>query len=588
MSDLVCSSLRTGERLVQDGVLTESTLRLILITQSRLTQQGRKLPIGEVAVRLGLATRSQVEEAIRSTGNMSSGFAHIALPAGLLRSFRCMPLAVDGDVLMIAAHDELSPADKNLLAQAARDAGYDVSTVTQEPRDRGLILDHLQKLSHVDSEAVERDVDAFCSNPADGSLLQKLVPSIFQEALQMRASDIHIERSSDPLFCDIRYRIDGRLHTRYVLTVDAMGALMSRIKNQADMDISEMRRPQDGRTSVEYHGNSIDCRVSTTPTEGGETAVVRLLDQSRIQTSLIQFRRYPEIMQGVRALTKVYGKEGGLVLVTGPTGSGKTTTLSGMIYDMPRSEIKVKTIEDPVEINIPLVDQAQINNTVGFNYAAAIRAYMRQDPDVILVGEMRDQETTVEALKASETGHLVLSTLHTNDVVDSLSRIINNIPEESKSTGLYTLANRLKAVFNQRLARRLCSCSVGLAEGKVELAPRHHRLLALLEISNLDSIRAPKGCVRCGNSGHMGREMVVEAVFFPNDSRIRQEMEAILYDRSSGGAGVLDIRGVHYFSRRQSVAVLLKSGAIDLDEAISILDLGLLTLEDEGILGQRI
>jgi type II secretory ATPase GspE/PulE/Tfp pilus assembly ATPase PilB-like protein len=561
--------IRTGEAMVQLGYITQDQLSLCLRAQSLMSSSSENIMIGALAMRYGFASRDQVDEAVKISGSHGNGLSSIQIGASLLRRLKVMPLSVDSDVAYVAALAPLSEVDHDEIIGAYKTEGISIKSVRELPRDRMQISTYLQKLTHIDPVTVAKEVAEFCSDHMNGSLLHELVQHIFHEALQMRSSDVHIERSTDPLFCLISYRIDGRLVRRHLFTVEAMASLSTRIKMMADLDASEKHRPQDGRMSIEYHGRKIDIRISTIHREDGESIVIRLLDPAKIQTIEQIMSDHPMIVEWAQNIANVRSKEGGLILVTGPTGTGKSTTMTSILMSMNREKLKILTAEDPVEIRIPLVSQSNTTETLG--YAQMIRSFMRQDPDVMVVGEIRDQETAVEALKGAETGHLMMSTLHVNSVIDSIKRMISLLPDDQKTIGLFTLAHRLKLIINQRLALRLCACSheveASQLNRKVDQA-----LFKRLDITSRDfMIRRRNGCSRCDHTGYYGRVLMAEGVWFPSDERTRESMEKSLIQ--SNLSGLLQIEGVRHYSRENAIKQMLLSGSIDIDIALVMADI---------------
>ena len=326
----------------------------------------------------------------------------------------------------------------------------------------------------------------------------KLLRSIFEDAVQVRASDIHIEPDENVL--RIRQRVDGVLHEQIVKEKRISSPLVLRLKLMAGLNISEKRLPQDGRFSLIVKERKLDIRVSTMPIEYGESVVLRLLDQTGGVTHLDEVGMPKEMLVTFRRLIHL---PHGLILVTGPTGSGKTTTLYGALQELNKAGNKIITVEDPVEYRLQRINQVQINSKIELDFARVLRAALRQDPDIILVGEIRDGETAEIALRAAMTGHLVLSTLHTNDALSSALRLVD------MGTEGFLAASSLKAIVAQRLVRRLCdNCSIDYEPNTNEKA--------WLEVKVGNSkahsltLKSAKGCHHCNNSGYRGRIGVFE------------------------------------------------------------------------------
>ncbi|HBN13402.1 MAG TPA: MSHA biogenesis protein MshE, partial [Pseudohongiella sp.] len=328
---------------------------------------------------------------------------------------------------------------------------------------------------------------------------------LFQDAVQIRASDIHIE--PDETVLRIRQRIDGVLQEQIVKERRIAPALVLRLKLMSGLDISEKRLPQDGRFSLKVKERKIDVRLSTMPVEYGESVVMRLLDQTDGAADLDQVGMAPEMLEQFRRLIHM---PHGLILVTGPTGSGKTTTLYGALQELNDAGKKIITVEDPVEYRLHRVNQVQINTKIGLSFARILRAALRQDPDILLVGEIRDQETAEIALRAAMTGHLVLSTLHTNDAVSSAMRLVDMGAEG------FLAATAIRAVMAQRLVRRLCdNCYIDYTPNSREQAWIRHTMGEQAPVSM--SLKQASGCHRCNNTGYRGRVGVFELLVLNDD-----------------------------------------------------------------------
>ncbi len=325
----------------------------------------------------------------------------------------------------------------------------------------------------------------------------KLLQSLFDQAIQMKASDIHIEPDAKVL--RVRIRVDGQLQEQIIKETRIVPALVLRLKLMCNLDISEKRIPQDGRFRIRARGHEVDIRLSTMPIQNGESVVMRLLDQSSGLLKLEQTGIEPKILKEIRRLLAF---PHGLILVTGPTGSGKTTTLYASLSELNAPEKKIITIEDPVEYKLSRVNQVQVNPKVDLTFAKVLRAVLRQDPDVVLIGEMRDQETAEIGLRAAVTGHLVLSTLHTNDTLSAAVRLADMGAEP------YLLASGLRGVIAQRLVRRICSFC------REDYQPTSNEITWLSaesdKINESSILKHGKGCLQCHNTGYSGRAAIFE------------------------------------------------------------------------------
>lgn len=331
----------------------------------------------------------------------------------------------------------------------------------------------------------------------------KLLNSMFEDALQIGASDIHIE--PEEKLIRFRMRVDGLLQETEIKETGIASALVSRLKIMAGLDIAERRLPQDGRFALTIKGSPVDVRMATMPVQYGEAVVMRLLDQTHGIRSLESAGMPPALLQAFR---RKLASPNGIILVTGPTGSGKTTTLYGALSELNTPERKIITAEDPIEYQMPRINQVSVNTKAGLTFATILRTSLRQDPDVLLIGEMRDQETAEIAMRGALTGHLVLSTLHTNDAPSSAVRLIDmGVPG-------YLVASTLKGILAQRLARRLCQyCKVVQPLNQEELQFLHH----ISPNQTADDFYVGVGCASCNHSGHKGRLGVYEWLDITNN-----------------------------------------------------------------------
>ena len=414
------------------------------------------------------------------------------VPLHLAERFRVVPLGMERGVLAVAASDPRSPDVAEHLGFVL---GCRVRPVVAAPSEVDAALRRLR-------EAADGQARADAAIPrvtAPGTGAAALHESLVREAVEMGASDVHLEPEQGGGLL-VRFRVDGALHDHARIAPEAAPALVSRIKVMAGLDIADRIRPQDGRASARVGGRGVDLRISTLPLgERGEKVVVRVLDGRGTGVGLDGLGFLPGELH---TLERLLGQREGLVLVTGPTGSGKTTTLYSALRHAQSSEANVVTVEDPIEYRLEGVNQVQVNEKAGLTFATALRSILRQDPDVILVGEIRDAETASVALKASMTGHLVLSTLHTNDAPSAIGRMLDIGVEPA------ALSDALKGVVAQRLVRRLCpDCSrpVPLSE----LPADQQQLLAGRATAGL---RAAVGCAACRGTGYRGRTVVAEVL----------------------------------------------------------------------------
>ncbi|WPP45008.1 GspE/PulE family protein [Pseudomonas sp. AN-1] len=499
--------VRLGDLLVQNGLISEGQLQLALDEQKR---SGAKL--GRAVVDMGFISEQKLLEALSrqldipwvDLRQFRFNEALIQrLPEALARRFRAILLVQEGDSLLVGMSD---PLDLFALDELTRLLGQPVRPAVVREGDLVDCLDRFYRRSgeiaelagQLDERLEESDFD-FSGLSLDNSdaPVVRLLQMLFEDAVQMKASDIHIEPDEQVL--RIRQRIDGVLNEQLIKETRIASALVMRLKIMAGLDISEKRLPQDGRFNIRVRNHSLDVRVSTMPVQFGESVVLRLLDQSAGVFRLEGTGMPAEMLARLRLLLQ---RPHGLVLVTGPTGSGKTTTLYAGLSELNSPEKKIITVEDPVEYRLPRVNQVQVNPKIELTFARVLRAALRQDPDIVLVGEIRDQETAEIALRAALTGHLVLSTLHTNDALTSPLRLIDMGAEP------FLVANALNAVVAQRLVRRVCEhCRVEEAPGEREL-----RWLEAIHGAPLAGRRFVRGngCHQCHNTGYLGRIGVYE------------------------------------------------------------------------------
>lgn len=424
--------------------------------------------------------------------------------ADFVRRNKILPLAVsegsvvvgvadpfDGEPLRALAYlTDLTPVVA-LFAPAGFDKAFNQLYVTSASALNTIGL-------HFTAEASDNDVQRLRDMASEAPTI-RLVNQLIANAVEARASDIHIEPNADAVL--VRYRIDGALRTAQTLPGNQRAAVTSRIKIVASLDIAERRLPQDGRIRIAVRGVDIDFRVSTVPTAFGESVVMRILDRSRVELNFIKLG-FPAAL--IDAFQRLLNEPNGIILVTGPTGSGKTTTLYTALSSLNRSDRKLFTVEDPVEYQLERINQIQVQPSIGLDFPRALRSILRQDPDIIMIGEIRDLETARIAIQASLTGHIVLSTLHTNSAAASVTRLIDMGVEN------YLLASTLKGVLAQRLVRRLCPHCSEPHENTTIWHDEFVRNTKEVQLLGPPDIRQARGCSECGHSGFSGRTTIAE------------------------------------------------------------------------------
>ncbi|GAA0374019.1 GspE/PulE family protein [Bowmanella denitrificans] len=499
--------MRLGDLLVHEGVISEEQLQQALNAQR---QSGRKL--GHTLTDLGLVSEEQLLSFLSQQLNVP--FIDISsrplqpevvklLPEVQARRYRALVLENHQDHMLVAMSDPADLAALDTLAgilkkpiqvAVVRESQL-LSAFDRHYRRTEDIASFAQELASENREAEEFDFADLGTEDED-TAVARLLKSIFEDAVQMQASDIHIEPDDNML--RIRQRVDGVLQENLIKERNIASALVLRLKLMSGLDISEKRLPQDGRTHIKVKGHQIDVRLSTMPVQHGESVVMRLLDQSAGLLSLEETGMPAELLKRFRQLLK---RPHGMVLVTGPTGSGKTTTLYGALSELNQPGVKIITVEDPVEYRLPRINQVQINHKIGLSFSNVLRTTLRQDPDIIMVGEMRDHETAEIGLRGALTGHLVLSTLHTNDAISSAVRLL-----DMGAPG-YLVASSLRAIVAQRLVRRVCQrCAQPYQPDRDEL----FWLGSLADDIATIRFQQGVGCDECHQTGYRGRVGVFE------------------------------------------------------------------------------
>ena len=501
--------VRLGEILVGQKLVSEEQLKLALEEQKRT---GRKL--GRFFVEQGYVTEEQISEAIAKQLNIpfiNLKFYNLKpeivrlLPETQARRFRALVMEQKGTGVLVGmadptdlfAYDEIARIVKRDINLAVVNETLLLATIDRMYRR----TDEISGLAHeLEAELGDTAVDfgALGQNQSlEDAPVVKLLQSVFEDAVQIRASDIHIEPQETRV--QIRFRIDGMLHMQTEADPKIAGALALRLKLMSGLDISEKRLPQDGRFNVKLKNQAIDVRISTMPTQYGESVVMRLLSQSGGIPSLDRLGFPAEMLKRFRA---IFTQPQGMVLVTGPTGSGKTTTLYSVLSELNSVDTKIITVEDPVEYRLPGINQVQVNEKIDLSFSRVLRSALRQDPDIMLIGEMRDQETAQIAMRAAITGHMVLSTLHTNDAISTPIRLLNmGVPA-------YMVAMSVRAVLAQRLVRMVCeSCSTGYTPLPSELT---WLALEIGEEAKKRQYVHGRGCTHCNGTGFQGRVGVYE------------------------------------------------------------------------------
>jgi type IV pilus assembly protein PilB len=497
------TSLRLGEILVEQGLITEQQLKESLAYQK---ETGARL--GEALTELGFVTSGQVADALAWQGNYGLNVLAELLPSpsvtGLLTEKFCrvrqvLPIELNQAGAIVLAM--VNPTDVLTIDDVRLITGLEVVPVAAT---LGALSEAWEMVFSGKGRAETKTLaDSEASGPSDSEValydsVVSLVDEIIATAMRQKASDIHFEPGADRML--VRLRIDGVLHPLTEVRKEIMNGVTSRMKILGDMDIAEKRLPQDGRATFHADDRTVDLRIASIPTVFGENITVRLLDDQMFNVTLEELGMGPKELETFRkALKRPWGE----ILITGPTGSGKSTTLYAGLEELNHPGVKIYTVEDPVERRMPGITQSQVRAGIGLTFASMLRSLVRSDPDIIMIGEIRDHETALIATEASLTGHLVLSTLHTNDASSAIARLTEmGIPA-------YLIASALECVVAQRLARKLCP----RCKEMVTLTPENmtKEELDFLGVYEANVARAV-GCSRCFNTGYSGRIGLFEIV----------------------------------------------------------------------------
>ncbi|MCH1626586.1 GspE/PulE family protein [Ferdinandcohnia quinoae] len=504
---------KIGDLLIETGLINEEQL------QEALRDKSDTQKIGDVLIQKGFITEHQLIEVLE----FQLGIPHVSLfrypidsnltaivPKEIARKYNLMPLKREGDKLFVAMTD---PLDFFAIEDLRLTTGFQIETAIATKDEIYRAITKYYELNVGINEFIN-DVPEEVQEERminDDSPVVKLVNQILLSAVQQRASDIHIDPQETKV--SLRYRIDGVLRIERTLPKNMQNVLIARIKIMANLDITENRVPQDGRIKINLEFHPVDLRISTLPTVFGEKIVMRVLDLSNQLNDLqnlgfnnVNLQRFKELIE----------RPTGIILLTGPTGSGKSSTLYAALNKLNVEDVNIITIEDPVEYQLEGINQIHVNPNVGMTFATGLRAILRQDPNIIMVGEIRDRETADIAVRASLTGHLVLSTLHTNDSFGTITRLIDMGVEP------FLVASSLTGVVSQRLVRRVCRDCANVQEP----TKRELEIFAKHDI-NIDKINRGRGCGTCNMTGYKGRVAIHELL------EIKDEMRKVIMNKES-------------------------------------------------------
>jgi len=558
--------MRLGDLLVHEHIITNEQLMQALNSQKTT---GRKL--GDTLIELGHIGERQLLEFLAQQLNVPfldisqrriPNEVALLLPEVHARRLRALIIEDQGDAVLLGMSDPADLGGLDQLEQMLAPKKLKLAVVMESQlyeafdglyRRTADIESFASQLEEEYEETTNFDLSSSFLDDSGDATVGKLLQSVFEDAVQMRASDIHIEPDEDLL--RIRQRIDGVLQENILKENKIASAMVLRLKLMAGLDISEKRLPQDGRFNLQIKGHNIDVRMSTMPVQHGESVVMRLLDQSAGLLSLDQTGMPADLVARVRhQITRPHG----MVLVTGPTGSGKTTTLYGALSELNQASKKIITVEDPVEYRLPRINQVQVAPKIDLNFSTVLRTALRQDPDIIMVGEMRDHETVEIGLRGALTGHLVLSTLHTNDAITSALRLID------MGAAGFLVGSSLRAVIAQRLVRKICEhCGEDHTPDSQEMQWLTH--LAGEEAKTITYKRG-LGCQSCQYSGYRGRIGVFELL------EMNEPMMAALKRDDSEAFTQLAKANPTFTPLAQAAFSYAKQGIISVEEVLRLVD----------------
>lgn len=536
---------RLGDLLVENGIISQEQL------QEALTEQRKtKRRLGDLLISQGYITEQQLIEVLE----FQLGIPHVSLfkynidpaitgiiPESMAKRHQVLPFMKEGGKLMVAMAD---PLDYFAIEDLRMTTGFRIEPAisTREELQRAIARHYGMRdsMSQMMVELPSQEDFEETEITDEASPIVRLVNQMIQQAVQLRASDIHVDPGENNLL--IRYRIDGSLKTERLIPKQMQGFITARLKIMARLNIAERRLPQDGRIKMQFDYKMIDIRVSTLPTMHGEKIVLRLLD---LTTGVKSLDNLGFNERNVEAFRDMIERPYGILLITGPTGSGKTTTLYSALNHLNKENVNIITVEDPVEYQLEGINQVHVNPAVGLTFAAGLRSILRQDPNIVMVGEIRDTETAEIAVRASLTGHLVLSTLHTNDAISTISRLRDMGVEP------YLIASSLLGVVAQRLVRKICT------ECREAYAPTEQEMILLRNYGlHMDTLYRGKGCGHCNSTGFRGRIAIHEVM------AIDDKLRALI----ASSASVEDLRRT---AQDSGMIQLMEDGIVKVSEGIT-------------------
>jgi len=551
---MIRKKIRLGELLINEGIITQDQLNKALEEQKRLKSITQYRKLGELLVDLGFVDEKTILQILSK--QLEIDFVDLyaekidydlltSFPISMLEENLVLPFRMDEDSIYIATAD---PLNYDIIDMIKRLVNKDAKVYLAFSKDILALIENVKRYQQAKEliKRIKNDLNETVT--LTSGAIDEFVDFILKDGIKTRCTDVHIEPQKYNFL--IRGRIDGVLNELFSFDNDIYAPLVSKIKLLSGMDISEKRKPQDGRFSKDYDNKSYDFRVSTAPILHGESVVLRILDQQKILLTMNELGMSEYNLKRLEFLIK---SPYGIVFVTGPTGSGKTTTLYAALNEIKGSEKKIITIEDPIEYELSLIQQIPVNYKIGLTFSSVIKNILRQDPDIIMIGEIRDADTLSSAIQASLTGHLVLGTLHTNDSISTITRLIQMGAEA------YMVSDSMLGVVAQRLIRKICP------HCKVKYQPKKEELQLLKDyLPSNTTFYKGAGCKYCNFTGYYGREMISEVLIVNNEiSKLINEgkdRETILQEAKKTG----------FISMIEDAANKLKAGITTVEEVLRV------------------
>jgi type II secretory ATPase GspE/PulE/Tfp pilus assembly ATPase PilB-like protein len=534
--------------------------------------RGRHMSVEEILKRNGFRVDDPKakERNLAQLTDLTMQGLRLYVPTSLQAAMGICLLDLKDGILRVATGDRFEDNDLERIIVALKRGKCHVENVEIEPWDRGELSRLMREQTEVASERLIRIFSTLARDPDNATLVEQAVYDILAEACQSRTSDIHLTLQEDDARCWIRYRVDGDIIYKHLLPNRVMAPIVTRIKTEAKMDAADRMRPQDGRLAFEWQGRMIDVRCASLPVApSGEKITMRLLDRDNLRSFEELFSNAAEVAGRIRRTVHGHVKDGGILVVSGPTGSGKSTTLYGIIQEIDRTAKAVYSVESPVEYDMPLVDQTSVTDNGGMTIAGAIRALMRHDPDVIIIGEMRDGDTVEAALRATESGHLVITTVHAVNSLHVIDRIDGFLSSTYRTSGLYILGHALIGSLSQRLVKTVCpACHKQMPAAEVFDDPQRCNDLELNPTDKV-AVADRKGCDLCNRTGFLGRTLALEALFPPDDQASKRSITEMILSNVSNS--IVDVPGTIYIPREHTIRDLIHRRIIDVHMGVGLL-----------------